>query len=94
MVCYSIVLGAAICMQGFRHRVQNRLPHTNVLSLMLWGGSIALLLDHFMNGELFLLSGFAWELLVGFVMVLGILTVWGMYVVLSKTLNKPREHRA
>jgi len=92
MVCYSIVLGAAIVMQGLRKKVQNRLPQTMVLSILLWGGAIALVVDHFMNGELFLIGGnVLWDLMVGFGMTAAIFAIWGLYVVVRKSLK--REHR-
>jgi len=92
MVCYSVVLGAAIIAQGLKGKIENRVPHTNVLSLMLWGGSIALIIDHFVNGELFILSGnLLWDLLVGSAMALGIILIWALYVAVRKSLK--REHK-
>jgi hypothetical protein len=92
MGCYTIVLGAALCMQGLRARIQNRIPHANVLSLLLWGGAIALVVDHLMNGELFLLSSnLLWDLFVGIGMTVAIFVIWGAYVVVKRALRK--EHR-
>ncbi|MCK5548563.1 MAG: hypothetical protein KAI64_06085 [Thermoplasmata archaeon] len=90
MVCYSIVLGAAIVMHGLRNKVRNSVPHTNVLSLLLWGGSIALVIDHLFNGELFLLGGnLAWDLLLGIAMTLGIFIIWALYVAVSRSASRP-----
>lgn len=92
MVCYSIVLGAAIVVHGLKNKMQSRLPHTIVLSILLWGGAIALVVDHLMNGELFLISeNVLWDLLVGIGMTTAIFAIWGLYVIISKSLKK--EHR-
>jgi hypothetical protein len=82
-------------MQGLRAKIQNRIPHANVLSLLLWGGAIALVVDHLMNGELFLLSSnLLWDMFVGIGMTVAILVIWGAYVVVKRTLRKERSIEA
>jgi hypothetical protein len=89
------VLGAAICMQGLRTKINRRIPHANILSLLLWGGTIALVVDHFMNGELFLLSSnFLWDIFVGIGMTVAIIAIWGAYVIIKRALKKKQRIEA
>jgi len=95
MVCYTIVLGTAIVVQGLRNKIQKALPHANVLFLLLWGGAIALVVDHLLNGELFLISAnVLWDILLGTAMTIAILTIWTLYVIVSTCLSRAYKVRA
>lgn len=92
MACYLIVLLAATLVQGTRMKVHGLLPEGRILSLLLWGASAALVVDHLLNGELFLFSGnILWDLLVGCAMTGAIFLVWGAYVGISKALASAKS---
>lgn len=55
------------------------------LTLLFWGGALFGVIDHLLNGELFLVSeNVAWDLLLGAIITLAILLAWGGVVVLSR----------
>jgi hypothetical protein len=92
MVCYSIVLGAAIAVHSRRNRMSDMLPQIGVLSLLLWGGATALIIDHFLNGELFMIGGdILWDLFVGVAMTAIIFVIWSIYVMVKKSYGN--EHQ-
>ena len=87
MVCYSIPLVAAIVHYGFRKKAKN-LKH-NVhhlwLNLLFAGAAIFGVIDHFWNGELFLIGeNVYWDLLLGVVSTVGIIIGWVVIVALSR----------
>ena len=56
------------------------------LNLMFWGGALFGVVDHWWNGELFLISeDIASDLMLGAVITALILVVWGITVIYSKT---------
>ncbi len=55
------------------------------LTLLFWGGALFGVIDHLLNGELFLVSeNVAWDLLLGAIITLAILLAWGGVVALSR----------
>ena len=84
MGCYTIPLVAAIGHYALRHRVKdwkNSRKHRQ-LNLLLAGGSIFGVVDHFVNGELLAFS--VRDLLLGVAITVVILVFWGVMVVLDK----------
>lgn len=55
------------------------------LNLLFWGGALFGVIDHWWNGELFLVSeNLGSDLLLGVAITITILVVWGIMVVVSK----------
>lgn len=55
------------------------------LNLLFWGGALFGVIDHLLNGELFLISEeIGWDLLLGAIITGIILCVWGGVVALSR----------
>jgi hypothetical protein len=78
-----------MAVQGLRSKMSGALPEGRILSILLWGGSIALIVDHLVNGELLLFSGnLLWDLTVGCAMTGAIFLVWGLYVGIGRSLAK------
>lgn len=81
MVCYAVPL-AALIITSFRRKL---LKKTNVegfwLNLLLLGGAVFGVVDHFWNGELFLLGTnlFA-DLALGATITIGLFGAWGTIV--------------
>jgi len=56
------------------------------LNLLFWGGALFGVIDHFWNGELFLISeNVVADLMLGVTITAVILVCWGIMVALSKT---------
>ena len=84
MGCYTIPLAAAIGHYALRHRVKdwkNSRKHRQ-LNLLLAGGSIFGVVDHFVNGELFAFS--VRDMLLGVAITAAILVFWGVMVATDK----------
>ena len=104
MACFIVPLTQAIATTVYRKHVEKKAQlegekclspfifhlsaHLKTLELMLWGGSMMLLVDHLVNGELF-----AWNLrevlTIGLPMSLVVTAVWaiGCYVKERKTVK-------
>lgn len=55
------------------------------LNLLFWGGALFGVIDHLLNGELFLVSeNIGWDLLLGVIITGAILLAWGGVVILSR----------
>ena len=91
MACFIVPLTQAIATTVYRKHVEKKTQlssHLKTLEQMLWGGSMMLLVDHLVNGELF-----AWNLrevlTIGLPMSLVVTAVWaiGCYVKERKTVK-------
>jgi hypothetical protein len=90
MVCYAIPIIAAIA-HGIMRKKTNWKDsvHHLWLSLLLTGGAIFGLVDHLWNGELFLIGeNILMDLMLGIVITIVILVIWGLLLVLEKTTIK------
>jgi hypothetical protein len=85
-MCYSIPATAAIIALITKKKIKTKTPYLSWLNLLLWGGTIMLVVDHLWNGELFLIGGnISKDLLLGLVMTVIILVIWGVMVLIHKT---------
>ncbi|NIP40958.1 MAG: hypothetical protein GTN39_05580 [Candidatus Aenigmarchaeota archaeon] len=81
MVCYAVPLAATILL-AIRRRISIKKTKEGLwLNLLLLGGSLFGAIDHFWNGELFLI-GANWvaDLSLGVTITLGTFAVWGIIV--------------
>ena len=88
MVCYVVPTIAAIIHHGLRKNIMvwKKSTHHLWLSLLLVGGAIFGVVDHWWNGELFLVSeNIVSDLLLGVVITALIFVAWGITVIFSKT---------
>lgn len=85
-MCYTIPLTAAIITAITKKKIKT--PYSNWLNLMLWGGSIMLVIDHLLNGELFLIGkNIGKDLLVGVAMTAMTFLAWGAMIFVHKFLK-------
>jgi len=82
-MCYAVPLaGAVLTSLVWRRR---RKAEVWWLALLFYGGALFGLVDHLWNGELFLISeNTASDLFLGVVIALGIVSVWGIIISVSK----------
>jgi len=86
MVCYTVPLVSAIILFVLRKRFHSESIKLHQLNLLLNGGTIMLIIDHFWNRELFLIGkDISSDLLLGVLMTAGVFVFWGITVILSKT---------
>jgi hypothetical protein len=81
MVCYAVPLIATVLL-SVRRRVLRKVSKEGLwLNLLLLGGSLFGVIDHFWNNELFLI-GANWlvDLSLGFAITGGIFAAWGVIV--------------
>ena len=97
MCCFLVPLAQAVATTVYR-KVRNSGEKVRILEKMLWGGSIMLIVDHIINGELTWkypfftaltdaggASVFLRELLaVGVPMSLAITAIWGIWALISE----------
>ncbi|HIH97701.1 MAG TPA: hypothetical protein HA346_01650 [Thermoplasmata archaeon] len=89
MVCYVVPLGVAILVVGLS-KFLPRKHSISWLELLLFGGSICLIMDHLWNGELFLIGeNVASDLALGLVMTTVLVLFWYVMVLVAK-LVAPR----
>jgi hypothetical protein len=91
MVCYAIPAIAAIVHGSMRKSVSSwkESTHHLWLSLLLFGGAIFGLIDHWWNGELFFIGeNFLLDLLLGATITVAIFIIWGVIVTLDKSKAK------
>ena len=94
MGCFLILLASAIGLHGVKGKVKARFPEVGLLLLLLWGGAIALIVDHIWNGELILISpNLLWDLLLGVAMTLAIVAIWSIYVVVTRASSSKSPAR-
>lgn len=63
------------------------------LTLLFWGGALFGVIDHLLNGELFLISeDIVWDLSLGAIITVSILLAWGAVVFLAR--KNPALRRA
>ncbi len=81
MVCYAVPLAATVIV-SLRRRISVKKTKEGLwLNLMLLGGSLFGVIDHFWNGELFLLgSNLLADISLGATITLGIFAAWGIMV--------------
>ena len=82
-MCYSVpLIASAITTAAW---AKNRSPRLGRLNLMLYGASIFGVVDHWWNGELFLLSGnVAKDLLLGVAITLTVFAAWTISLKVGK----------
>ncbi len=89
MVCYIIPSTAAVVHYLLRKRVPSwsKSKHHLWLTLLLSGGAIFGLVDHLLNGELFLMGGKpVFDILLGITITLIILIFWAVIVITDKSI--------
>ena len=92
MVCYSVPLIAAISHFIMRKNIGSWKNSTNHLwlGLLLAGGAIFGLVDHWWNGELFLIGeNILMDLMLGVTITVAIVIIWAVAV----TLNKSKQQK-
>lgn len=81
MVCYAVPLAALVVAAFTRKALNSTGAHGLWLNLMLLGGALFGVVDHFWNRELFLLgANWMMDLGLGFTITLGTLGCWGILV--------------
>jgi len=92
MVCYTVPLVAAISHFIMRKNISNlkdSISH-RWLSLLLAGGAIFGVVDHWWNGELFLIGeNILSDLMLGVTITIAIVIIWVIII----TLNKSKQHK-
>jgi len=96
MACFVVPTAAAVAATAFRKKIPPQY-HFDKLLLMLWGGTIVLIIDHLISGELvpywpFLTAGYNQimpEILeVGVPMTVAVVAVWLIIVAVSLAIAK------
>lgn len=81
MVCYIVPLMATLIAFTGRRAFHSKGSHGFWLNIMLFGGALFGLVDHFWHGELFLIgANWASDLALGGAITLGITAGWGVIV--------------
>ena len=81
MVCYAVPLSAFLIGVILRFGFKKTGTHSLWLLLMLLGGSVFGVVDHFWNGELFLIGANIYlDLALGVTITAGIFASWGVIV--------------
>jgi hypothetical protein len=94
MVCYIVPITATIIQFIRRKNKDDR--HNYWLNLMFLGASVFGIIDHFWNGELFLIgSNWVGDLTLGFTITAGIIMSWGLIIHWPKIIKSSRliSHR-
>jgi len=92
MVCYAVPTIAAIIHYATRKNIVGwkTSMHQLWLTLLLVGGAIFGIVDHLVNGELFLIGeNIGFDLLLGTVITIVTIAVWAVIVIFDKKANKP-----
>lgn len=85
MVCYVVPTIATIIGLIRQRKIKRKDTHNYWLNLMLLGGALFGVIDHWWNGELFLISeNWIMDLALGFTITGGILGSWGIIVSIPK----------
>ncbi len=95
MACYSVPVTAAILLFITR-KAKKDSNALKLLNLMLAAGSTMLVIDHWFNGELFLVpENLEADLLLGFLMSLGTVILWALLTHTNQTpLFSPAEAKS
>lgn len=81
MVCYIVPLAATLIGVTRRRALSRHDAHGLWLNIMLLGASLFGVIDHFWNGELFLISAnWVLDLALGGTITLGVFASWGVVV--------------
>ena len=89
MVCYAVPLSLAAILFVARKRFIKDSTELLSLNLLLSGGAAMLIIDHFWNGELFLIGANIYsDLLLGVLMTAGVFVFWGIIIAAGK-ISKP-----
>ena len=95
MVCYTVPIIAAIAHSILRRNISGwkKSIHHFWLSLLLAGGAIFGAVDHWWNGELFLIGKEPLiDIMLGVTITVAIFVVWAVIVTLKKTdVHKPTK---
>ena len=92
MACYLVPAAGAILLYLWRKKIKSKKVETFWLNLLFAGGAIFGVIDHFWNGELFLISeNIVSDLLLGIVITLGIIASWGIIVLASKFVESKQK---
>lgn len=97
MVCYAIPTIAAIIHHATRKNIEGLKTsiHQLWLTLLLVGGAIFGIVDHLINGELFLIGeNIVFDLLLGTVITIVTIAVWAVIVIVVKKADKPAAKTA
>lgn len=92
MVCYAVPL-AALVITALRRKLLGKKDTEGFwLSLLLLGGALFGVIDHFWNGELFLI-GANWmlDLSLGVTITAGIFAAWGLIVHRERLVNSATQ---
>ena len=92
MVCYSVPMIAAVSHFVMRRNITSWKDSTSHLwlGLLLAGGAIFGLVDHWWNGELFLIGeNILMDLMLGVTITIAIVVIWAVAV----TLNKSKQQK-
>jgi hypothetical protein len=85
MVCYAVPLAATIIVSLKRLASRKKTPEGFWLNLLLLGGALFGVIDHFWNGELFLIGpNIFTDLALGVTITAGIFVAWGTIVFREK----------
>lgn len=91
MVCYAVPTVAAIAHIVMRKNITSWKESTQQiwLSLLLVGGAIFGIVDHWWNGELFLIGeNLTSDILLGIAITIAIVVIWTVIFVLDRTKTK------
>jgi len=94
MVCYTVPMIAAVSHFIMRKNITGWKNSTNHLwlGLLLAGGAIFGLVDHWWNGELFLIGeNILIDLMLGVTITISIIIIWAVAVTLNKTKQQKIE---
>ena len=92
MVCYAVATIAAISHFVMRRNISSWKNNTDHLwlGLLLAGGAIFGLVDHWWNGELFLIGeNIVMDLLLGVTITIAIIVIWAVAI----TINKSKQNK-
>jgi len=91
MVCYIVPMAAAIAHVVMRKNIISLKEGTHQiwLSLLLAGGAIFGVVDHWWNGELFLFGeNILMDIMLGIAITIAIVVIWAVILTLEKTKVK------
>ena len=85
MSCYSVPLAAALILFIARKIRHSKDRNLWLLNIIFAGGAVMLVIDHWINGELFLTGdNIGFELALGAAMTLGAAAFWAIIIVSEK----------
>ena len=91
MGCYSVPLAAALILFIARKIRHSKDRNLLILNMIFAGGAVMLVIDHWLNGELFLVGeNISFDLAIGAFMTLGAAAFWVLVIVLEKAFAANR----